>query len=60
MYEDIVFSFIKIEHCRDNFLIIDCLLSCLRKIVVPDCGDHRIKPRQLKRSIVGPIVDVMT
>ena len=60
MYEDIVFSFVEITHCRDDFLIIGCLLSCLRKIVVPDCGDYRIKPGQLKSGIVGSIADMMT
>ena len=60
MYEDIVFSLIEITHCRDDYLIIDCLLSCLRKIVVPDCGDHRIKPGQLKSGIIGSIADMMT
>ena len=59
MYVDIVFSLIEIEHCRDDFFIIDCLLCCLCKIIVPDCGNHRIKPGQLKSSIISPITDMM-
>ncbi len=59
MCKDIMLGFEAIKHCRDDLLMISCLLRCFGKIIMADCSKAEIKICQLKGRIINAVADVM-